>query len=132
MKQIQIFCMSLSLLLSLGNAATPRAQAQQHVQSQNTPVASLEGTTWAGSDSDGDLYEFTFLKGGQIRYTAQTPGEPAMTYEDAGDLWAQNGEIVMILVNEYSTYLGKINGNLMQGKSWNVTEKRWTWELKKK
>jgi hypothetical protein len=130
-KTLQTVCLSLVLLLATG-LPLPQAQAQQAQQTASTSVASLEGTTWSGTDSDGDSYTFTFLKDGHLRYTSQTAGEAAVSYEDEGDLWAQNGEIVIILLSEYSTYLGTIKGDLMQGKSWNVVEKRWSWEFKKK
>jgi hypothetical protein len=130
-KTLQTVCLSLVLLLGTG-LPLPQAQAQQAQQTASTSVASLEGTTWSGTDSDGDSYEFTFLKSGHLRYTTQAAGEAAASYEDEGDVWAQNGDIVIILINGYSTYQGTIKGDLMQGKSWNVVEKRWTWEFKKK
>src|SRR6478672_2140747 len=55
-------------------------------------VRSIEGTTWAGTDSDGDYYEYTFLKGGQLRFKVdRAAGGSTLTYEDKGDVWAQNG-----------------------------------------
>ncbi len=131
MKVFQLICFSLFSLLAL-DLSLPQAQAQVEQQSPSKVQIMLESTTWTGNDSEGDQYEFTFLKGGQIRYTVQIPGEEAVTYEDLGDVWAQNGAIVIILLSDYSTYLGTINGEFMNGKSWNVVGKRWTWELKKK
>lgn len=130
MKTLPTVCLSLVLLLATG-LHLPQAQAQQTPQTASKAQASLEGTTWSGTDSDGDSYTFTFLKNGHLRYTAQVPGEAEVAYEDTGDVWVQNGEIVIILLNEYSTYRGILNGDSIQGKSWNVVDKRWTWELKR-
>lgn len=136
MKTLSTVCFSLVLLLATG-LHLPQAQAKQAQQVKQAPqtaiksLASVEGTTWSGIDSDGDRYTFTFLKGGDIRYTTQTPGEDAVTYEDEGDVWAQNGDRVIILIGDYSTYMGTITGDLMKGRSWNVVNKRWSWEFKR-
>jgi len=93
---------------------------------------SIEGTTWAGIDSDGDFYEYTFLPKGQLRYRTNTSRSRIVTFEDKGDVWAQNGAIVIICISNYSTNLGTMKGNEITGDAWNVKERRWTWEVKKK
>lgn len=95
-------------------------------------VASIEGTTWAGIDSDGDFYEYTFLPKGQLRYRTNTSRSRIVTFEDKGDVWAQNGPIVIICISNYSTNLGTMKGNEITGDAWNVKGRRWTWEVKKK
>jgi hypothetical protein len=92
--------------------------------SQGTP--SIEGSTWAGTDSDGDYYEFTFLKGGQLRYGRRESGKLVM-HQDAGDYWGQSGDVVIITTTKFSTRQGLIKGMRMQGDAWNVRGDRWTW-----
>lgn len=95
-------------------------------------VPDITGTVWSGKDSDGDFYSFTFLKGGQVRFESDSSGE-RKTYEDAGDIWAQNGAHVVILLSDYSTYRGTLapDGQSISGKSWNLAGQRWTWTFKR-
>lgn len=104
----------------LAQAATPPRE--------RTP--SLEGTTWSGTDSDGDFYNYTFLPGGALRFQVGT-GSNAKQYEDEGDNWAQNGPIVIIVTTQFATRQGLIRGNRMAGDAWNVKNHRWTWEATK-
>jgi hypothetical protein len=97
-----------------------------------TLVSSIEGTTWAGKDSDGDLYEYIFLKGGQLRYSTNTERSEMVTFEDKENVWAQNGNLVVILIQNYSVNVGTIEKDRIKGLAWNVTGRRWTWEAKKK
>lgn len=134
MKTFQTIGFGLFLLVSTGLSTVPQVQAApEQAKVQSSSQTTLEGTTWAGTDSDGDYYEFIFLKNGKIRYTTQASGGEAATYEEEDDdVWAQNGKIVIILLGNYATYLGTLDGDLLTGQSWNVVDKRWTWELKKK
>lgn len=95
------------------------------------PVAGLDGTTWEGVDSDGDFYAVTFLPGGRIRYTTNTSGS-TQTHEKPGDFWAQNGPVVILVMNNYATRLGHVSGTQMTGDAWNVAGRRWTWKLARK
>ena len=95
------------------------------------PAAALEGSTWEGVDSDGDFYAVTFLPGGHIRYTSNTSGS-TQTHENKGDYWAQNGPVVILVMNNYATRLGHIDGARMTGDAWNFAGKRWTWKLDRK
>ncbi len=94
-------------------------------------VPSIADTVWSGTDSDGDFYEFTFRKGGQLRFTTNTSGS-TLTYEDEGDIWAQNGNIVVICTSHYATRQGTITGNQMKGAAWNFAGRRWDWTVEKK
>ena len=82
--------------------------------------------------SDGDFYEYTFLKGGQLRYKTNTSRTEIATFEHKGDVWAQNGMLVMVLIGDYSSQVGTIQDGQIKGRAWNVKEKRWTWEVKKR
>lgn len=102
-------------------------------EDDTTPaVPSLDGTTWAGTDSDGDFYEYTFLKGGQVRYRTNASRDKIVTFEEKGDVWAQNGSIVLIMLNNTSAQSGTIKGNQIEGPAWNANGQRWTWQVKKK
>ena len=105
--------------------------SQEHAETRET-TKSIEGTTWAGTDSDGDFYEYTFLKGGQLRYKTNTSRKGIVTFEDKGDVWAQNGQIIIMLKGNFSTQVGNLIGDRMEGKAWNFRGRRWTWEAKEK
>ena len=123
--------MLVLMTMSTGVLSQERATAKQEPAANAENIRSIEGTTWAGTDSDGDFYEYTFLKGGQLRYKTNTSRKKIVTFEDKGDVWAQNGEIVIILSGDFSTQVGTLRRDRIAGKAWNVKERRWTWEVKK-
>jgi hypothetical protein len=106
---------------------TPRAYAEKAEAAALTPAASVAGTTWAGVDSDGDFYEYTFLPGGGIRYRTNTAGR-LQTYENTGDYWSQNGPLVIFVMRNYVTRIGTITGTRIGGDAWNFAGRRWTWK----
>ena len=57
-------------------------------------------------------------------------GWNAVKYEDKGDVWAQNGEIVIITKSSYSTQVGTLKDGRITGPAWNVAGRRWTWDVK--
>ncbi|MBN8580935.1 MAG: hypothetical protein J0L96_09705 [Anaerolineae bacterium] len=115
---------------------TPSPTLQQSIQIQPslTPpttiaitsvVQNLEGTVWAGTDSDGDYYVYEFLPGGVLKFTS-----PTGTF--AEDKWEQNGNSVyMEMSNKYCEYTGVINGDTITGNAWNKDGHTWTWTAKK-
>lgn len=91
-------------------------------------ASSLTGTTWSGTDSDGDAYTFTFEPNGRLRYTS-----PSGSYFQPQDTWSQSGNRVTMKMNDgYAVYEGVISGNVIDGKSTNVTGKKWTWRISKR
>jgi hypothetical protein len=123
--------LALSAALLLGGCAAPpsggaSASPASAAAVNTSGIASIEGSTWGGTDSDGDYYEFTFLKGGQLRYGRREAGKLVM-HQDAGDYWGQSGDVVIITTTKFSTRQGLIKGNRMQGDAWNVRGDRWTW-----
>ena len=126
----------VTLLLLTGCATTTHTPVREQVSKLDTAVSdqigSIEGTTWAGKDSDGDFYEYTFLIGGQLLYKTNTSRQSIVTFEDKGDVWAQNGKTVIILIGDTSANVGTLLGDRIEGKAWNATGRRWTWEVKKK
>ncbi len=111
-------------------AVLPPPVTAQQLKAAAVRTPSLEGTTWSGSDSDGDFYIYTFLPGGALRFTVGS-GASAKTYEDEGYNWAQNGPVVIIVTTKYATRQGLIRGKRMAGDAWNVKNHRWTWEAVK-
>lgn len=119
---------ALSAALFVGGCAVPNfgGSGASATGSSAAAEASIEGSTWVGTDSDGDYYEYTFLKGGQLRFATRSGGK-LETHQDAGDYWAQNGKVVLITTTKFTTRQGLINGKRMQGDAWNVRGQRWTW-----
>jgi hypothetical protein len=84
-------------------------------------VISVARTTWVGTDSGGDYYEYTFLSDGTLKYKS-----PAGVFTHAA--WKQDGDtIYMEMNNKYSEYQGRISGTHMEGNAWNVKGRKWTW-----
>lgn len=89
----------------------------------SAPAVELEGTTWAGTDSDGDAYVYRFNPGGHLGFTS-----PSGTYDDAEDTWSQSGDqVTMSTANGYSTYQGTIQSGQLSGTASNVVGHQWTW-----
>ncbi len=89
-------------------------------------VIDVSGTTWVGTDSDGDYYEYTFQADGVLYYKS-----PSGSF--ANGTWKQNGSsIYMETNNKYSEYQGRITGTHMEGNAWNVKGRTWTWGANKK
>jgi hypothetical protein len=64
-----------------------------------TPTVSGSGqelidTTWAGTDSEGDEWSYTFQEDGTVAVVLN--GE---SYDDAGDVWTVSGTEIVISVN---------------------------------
>jgi hypothetical protein len=88
-------------------------------------VPSVEGTMWAGKDSDDAYYEFHFQPYGELHYKS-----PSGFYTT--DHWKQDGyTIYMEMTNKYAEYKGLIKGDKMEGNAWNVTGKTWTWRVER-
>jgi len=84
-------------------------------------VISVSGTTWVGTDSDGDYYEYSFQADGALYYKSPSGFHTNGT-------WKQDGNsIYMETNNKYSEYKGLISGTHIEGNAWNVKDKHWTW-----
>ena len=89
-------------------------------------AASVAGTTWAGTDSDGDYYEYSFRPDGALHYKSPTGSFTNGT-------WKQDGDSIYMEMNQkYSEHRGRISGTSMRGKAWNVVKHKWTWKAEKK
>jgi hypothetical protein len=84
-------------------------------------VINVAGTTWTGTDSDGDYYEYSFQADGALYYKS-----PSGFWMNG--TWKQNGNsIYMETNNKYSEYQGRISGTHMEGNAWNIKDRKWTW-----
>jgi hypothetical protein len=114
------------LVVRWATAEDVTSAADQLVSWKEYGSASVAGTTWAGTDSDGDYYEYHFRPDGSLHYTS-----PTGSWKDA--TWKQHkNRIYMEMNNKYSEYEGTIAGKRMAGDSWNVVGKKWTWEAVRK
>jgi hypothetical protein len=113
-------------------ACTFFGKAAATSSSTNTPyptytalpaVAEIEGTTWAGMESDGNSIVYEFLSGGILKYTS-----PTGTFTNG--TWHQYESAVYMETNDhYAEILGFIVGETMTGNAWNVTGYRWEWTI---
>jgi hypothetical protein len=95
------------------------ASSSSSVMAGNT----LEGTTWSGTDSDGDHFTFTFDKEGKLMY--KSAKEPS-----GKGTWKQFGNALYYESNEhFSEALGEIRDGRIEGRSWNKKKHVWSWSL---
>lgn len=112
---------STFLTLALGlfmTAVAQKAMAQS--------VINVTGTTWVGTDSDNDYYEYTFVAGGVLYFKS-----PQGFYTNG--TWQQDGDYIYMQTyymdtrRKYSDRLGQIKGTHMDGGAANVTGRTWKW-----
>lgn len=109
------------LLVILACALGFLVSARRSSDAQQT--VSLAGTTWSGTDSDGDHYVFTFEEDGTLAYTS-----PSGSFKNAK--WNQFKTAVYMQMNDhYSEYLGSTDGDVIEGKAWNTKNRTWTWHV---
>lgn len=120
-------CLPYATAALCGVAFLPAAIAQTPAaRTQENRIESVAGTTWAGEDSDGDHYVFTFNAGGSLHYVS-----PSGKWTDAN--WTQQGDAIYFSMNnKYSEYRGRLTGDRMEGSASNVNGKRWTWSVTKR
>jgi len=105
---------------------TVTAGEETRVEAVLADFQSVAGTIWAGTDVDGEPYEYHFQEGGVLGY--KTP-----RYYDTDGTWKQDGNSIYMEVNhKYAERQGTITGNRMQGNGWNKAGRRWTWWAEKK
>ena len=122
-----IFRSGLVFLFFILSTTLLKAQSK----SDSATAAPLDNTVWRGVDSDNDFYQFTFLQGGQLSYRTTTSRQDTATFTDVGDVWCQNGNIIIFTITDYTTYRATIKNDTMEGVAWNVDGKRWTWKVMK-
>ncbi len=124
MKRCSIFALLFLMLLPTLIAA--QQTNQQPAVPDNSPAASVAGTTWAGSGSDGRYLEYHFQPDGALHYKSPTGFWTNGT-------WKQDGDAIYMETNKkYSERQGRISGTRMEGKAWNVKGEKWTWAADKR
>ena len=94
----------------------------------SSSAPSLAGTSWEGTDSDGDHYVYRFIAGGHLAYTS-----PTGTFDQTEDSWSQSGpQVTMKTVHGYSTRVGTLSGDTMSGTASNVANRSWTWSAQRR
>jgi hypothetical protein len=101
-------------------------------QNPNTsPVINVTGTTWVGTDSDGDYYEYTFQPDGVLHYKSPSGFFTNGTWQEVDDtIYMQTyyGQTT----KKYSERMGQIKGTHMEGKGINIVGRTWSWVADKK
>ena len=101
-------------------------------QNPNTsPVINVTGTTWVGTDSDGDYYEYTFQPDGVLHYKSPSGFFTNGTWQEVDDtIYMQTyyGQTT----KKYSERMGQIKGTHMEGKAINIVGRTWSWVADKK
>lgn len=87
-------------------------------------AGSLVGTTWSQMKPEGE-YTIEFLKDGKLRYKLPTGKE-------TGGTWKQTGTLVIIVINQYSTLEGNVEGDVMKGEGTNMEGETWKWTWTRK
>lgn len=102
-------------------ATTPSFAAEASIE--KSQAVNLAGTTWSGSDSDGENYTFTFRTDGTILYKSDKE-----TIEKGE--WKQYRYAVYYTANKgFVQALGEIVDGKIEGKSWNVKNNSWFWKM---
>jgi hypothetical protein len=84
----------------------------------------LRGTTWQGQDHVAN-YRVTFEPDGTMTYGYNNRF-------NRGGSWKLEGNKLYFEVNKkYREFNGIVNGDILQGDSWNVTGKRWQTNLRR-
>ena len=125
MKRFYVFAPLLLLMLLPALVAAQQTDKQSTLPN-NTLTASVAGSPWVGTDSEGDYYEFHFQADGALHYKS-----PSGFYKNGS--WKQDGDgIYMETNNKFSERQGRISGTHMEGNAWNVRGQKWSWQVDKR
>ncbi|HMP57931.1 MAG TPA: hypothetical protein PKD86_01150 [Gemmatales bacterium] len=88
-------------------------------------AASLAGTTWEATTSQGRQFTWTFHADKTLEYAS-----PAGTYRNA--TWNQEGDKISFeMNNKYAQWTGTLKGDRMEGTGQNEAGAEWTWQAKR-
>lgn len=120
MRRQNILFFIVILILIVNGCLTNTRQPEQSV----TP--SVSGTTWSGTDSDGEYNEYHFQPDGTLHYKI-----PSGFWTNG--TWKQNGDSIYLeMNNRFSELDGIIRNNTMEGNGNNEEGHVWTWKAKKR
>lgn len=139
-----LFLTPYASLLVLNNVAASLQEPQNTTASQELqpalemPIAQMEhtstpsnavsvsGTTWVGTNSKGEYYEYQFNHDNTLYYKSPTGFWKNGT-------WQQDKSNIYMETNDrFCEYKGKIYDNEMRGNVWNTKGHNWTWVAAKK
>ena len=113
----------ISALLTLAMGLFMTAFAQ-NARAQS--VINVTGTTWVGTDSDGDYYEYTFVAGGALHFKSPSGFYTNGTWQQVDDtIYMQT--YYMQTTKKYAERMGQIKGTHMEGKALNIVGRTWSW-----
>ncbi len=113
----------ISALLTLAMGLFMTAFAQKAMAQS---VINVTGTTWVGTDSDNDYYEYTFVAGGVLYFKSPNGFFTNGTWQQDGD-WIYMQTYYKDTRRKYAERLGQIKGTHMDGAAANVTGRTWKW-----
>jgi len=114
---------AISTLLTLAMGLFMTAFAQKAMAQS---VINVTGSTWVGTDSDNDYYEYTFVAGGVLYFKSPTGFFTNGTWQQDGE-WVYMQTYYQDTRRKYAERLGHINGTHMEGGAANVTGRTWKW-----
>jgi TonB family protein len=98
---------------------------QNNVSAQQSENLILEGTFWAGTNSDKDFYVIEFLQDGKLRYTS-------VTGTVSKGVWTKDRDSILIEMNGKFTKLnGRLSGNQLEGNAVSKRGHKWQWSATK-
>lgn len=115
----------VSLIVLSGCETRPLANKQPVVPSESL-AESVAGTTWAGTTSDGENYEYHFLADGTLHWKSSRTG-----FSKNGTWKQDKNAIYLGMNNRFAELQGLITGTRMSGKARNIKGYRWTWQAGK-
>jgi hypothetical protein len=118
---VKNIAISALLILAMGLFLTAFAR---NARAQS--VVNVTGTTWVGTDSDGDYYEYTFVAGGVLHLKSPTGVSTNNTWQQVDDTIYMDtyfGDTT----KKYSERMGQITGTHMEGKAINIAGRTWSW-----
>ena len=118
---VKNIAISACMTLAIGLYMTAFAQNAK-AQSANN----VTGTTWVGTDSDNDYYEYTFMPNGVLHFKSPSGFYTNGTWQQDGD-WIYLQTYYMDTRRKFSERMGQIKGSHMSGAAANVMGRTWTW-----
>lgn len=108
-----------TLTLRRGSLTSP-----QMAHAGQPPPSLLEDTTWSGLDNS-DSKTFRFERGGILSYIAGS-----QNYRNG--TWKQTGNVIYFETNkQYREFRGVMQGDLIEGDSWNVQGMKWKTSIRR-
>lgn len=107
-----------------GTGSNVQGRSWKWTMTRQNSKYDLAGSTWSGKDSDGEAFSFKFLENGEVDFIRDKETRKAT--------WKIEGDKLIISVNKgFSTYVGLLNGEQIDGTATNIKGMRWNWRVKR-